>query len=140
MGKGYSKIVDRFSLGGRSFRGFQFNGIGPRELVAANDYGLALGGEKYAIARLATSFPLGLPRELGLYGSIFAESGALWGLKHDTSVAGLSDKITLTDMNYRTSIGFAMNWETPIGPLQFNWSRPQRYVTKADGTDIDDLE
>ena len=43
-------------------------------------------------------------------------------------------------MNYRTSIGFAMNWETPIGPLQFNWSRPQRYVTKADGTDIDDLE
>ena len=81
-----------------------------------------------------------MPRELGLYGSIFAESGALWGLKHDTSVAGLSDKITLTDMNYRTSIGFAMNWETPIGPLQFNWSRPQRYVTKADGTDIDDLE
>ena len=74
MGKGYSKIVDRFTLGGRSFRGFQFNGIGPRELVSANNYGLALGGEKYAIARLATSFPLGLPRELGLYGSIFAES------------------------------------------------------------------
>ncbi len=140
MGKGYSKIVDRFTLGGRSFRGFQFNGIGPRELVAANNYGLALGGEKYAIARLATSFPLGLPRELGLYGSVFAESGALWSLKHNTSVAGLSDKIALTDMNYRTSIGFAMNWETPIGPLQFNWSRPQRYVAKADGTDIDDLE
>ena len=140
MSKGYSKIVDRFTLGGRSFRGFQFNGIGPRELVSTDNYGLALGGEKYAIARFATSFPLGLPRELGLYGSIFAESGALWGLKHDATVAGLSEKIVMTDINYRSSIGFAMNWETPIGPLQFNWSRPQAYVTKANGRDIDDLE
>ena len=36
-----------------------------------------------------------------------------------------------TDRNFRSSIGFAMNWETPIGPLQFNWSRPQKYLEAA---------
>jgi outer membrane protein insertion porin family len=80
------------------------------------------------MARFAASFPLGLPRELGLYGSVFAEAGSLWYLKTDPNVAGLSDRIVLTDRVFRTSIGFAMNWETPIGPLQFNWSRPQKYL------------
>ena len=127
MNKGYSKVVDRFLLGGRSFRGFKYSGIGPREL-SGGAYSIPLGGEKYAIARLAASFPLGLPRELGLYGSVFAEAGTLWSLKTDPNVAGLSDKIALTDRTFRTSIGFAMNWETPIGPLQFNWSRPQKYL------------
>ncbi len=133
MGKGYSKIVDRFQLGGRSFRGFKYSGIGPREL-SGGSYTIPLGGEKYAIARFAASFPLGLPRELGLFGSIFAETGALWDLKTDPSVSGLSNKIALTNRSLRTSIGFAMNWETPIGPLQFNWSRPQKYL------DADNLE
>tara|TARA_B100001939_G_scaffold121419_1_gene105230 strand:- start:1959 stop:3425 length:1467 start_codon:yes stop_codon:yes gene_type:complete len=133
MGKGYSKIVDRFLLGGRSFRGFKYNGIGPRELNNGS-YTIPLGGEKYAIARLAASFPLGLPRELGLYGSLFAEAGTLWDLKTDPNISGLSDKVALTDRTIRTSIGFAMNWETPIGPLQFNWSRPQKYL------EADDLE
>ena len=133
MGKGYSKVVDRFLLGGRSFRGFKYNGIGPRELNNGS-YTIPLGGEKYAIARLAASFPLGLPRELGLYGSLFAEAGTLWDLKTDPNISGLSDKIALTDRTIRTSIGFAMNWETPIGPLQFNWSRPQKYL------EADDLE
>ncbi len=133
MGKGYSKIVDRFQLGGRSFRGFKYSGIGPREL-SGGLHTIPLGGEKYAIARFAASFPLGLPRELGLFGSIFAEAGALWDLKTDPNVTGLSDRIALTDRSLRTSIGFAMNWETPIGPLQFNWSRPQKYL------DADSLE
>ena len=133
MGKGYSKVVDRFLLGGRSFRGFKYNGIGPRELNNGS-YTIPIGGEKYAIARLAASFPLGLPRELGLYGSLFAEAGTLWHLKTDPNVSGLSDKVALTDRTIRTSIGFAMNWETPIGPLQFNWSRPQKYL------EADDLE
>ena len=133
MGKGYSKVVDRFLLGGRSFRGFKYNGIGPREL-SNGSYTIPLGGEKYAIARLAASFPLGLPRELGLYGSLFAEAGTLWDLKTDPNISGLSDKVALTDRTIRTSIGFAMNWETPIGPLQFNWSRPQKYL------EADDLE
>ena len=69
-----------------------------------------------------------MPRELGLFGSIFAEAGTLWDLKSDPNVPGLSNKIALTDRSLRTSIGFAMNWETPIGPLQFNWSRPQKYL------------
>ena len=133
MNKGYSKVVDRFVLGGRSFRGFKYSGIGPREL-SGGQYTIPLGGEKYAIARFAASFPLGLPRELGLYGSVFAEAGSLWDIKTDPNVAGLSDKIALTDRTFRTSIGFAMNWETPIGPLQFNWSRPQKYL------DADSLE
>ena len=75
MSKGYSKIVDRFTLGGRSFRGFQFNGIGPRELVSTDNYGLALGvvTEDFKIARrIRNECDFGLGYWNG--GSIAAES------------------------------------------------------------------
>ena len=102
--------------------------MGSSRKLSGGSHTIPLGGEKYAIARVAASFPLGLPRELGLYGSVFAEAGTLWALKTDPNVPGLSNNIALTDRSLRTSIGFAMNWETPIGPLQFNWSRPQKHL------------
>ena len=123
--KGYSRITDRFKLGGRNFRGFQFGEIGPRDVS-----GDALGGEKYVMSRFEANFPLGLPKELGLYGGMFAEMGSLWSLKSDEKVL---NSILYSNKFYRSSAGVSLYWSTPIGPLQFNWSKPIDYI---DGVDV----
>ncbi|MEE2774182.1 MAG: outer membrane protein assembly factor BamA [Pseudomonadota bacterium] len=125
--KGYSRITDRFKLGGRNFRGFQFGEVGPRDVS-----GDALGGDKFLMNRLEVNFPLGLPEDLGLYGGVFSESGSLWGLKADPSVV---DSILYADRFFRSSAGFSLYWTTPIGPLQFNWSKPINYLEGVDVTE-----
>ncbi len=82
--------------------------------------------------RLEVNFPLGLPEDLGLYGGVFSESGSLWGLKADPTVV---DSILYSDRFFRSSAGFSLYWTTPIGPLQFNWSKPINYLEGVDVTE-----
>ena len=130
MQNGFSRTTDRFSLGGRSLRGFQYGQIGPRE---GNE---PLGGENYAVSRVEANFPLGLPKELGFYGGLFAEAGSLWGLKYDKAKLSLDpNNLKSFDSKIRSSIGFTLYWSTPIGPLQFNWAKPQQYESGIDKTE-----
>ncbi|WP_371171095.1 outer membrane protein assembly factor BamA [Aliiroseovarius sp. 2305UL8-7] len=110
-----SLITDRFRLGPSQLRGFATNGVGPRDLTVVNRD--ALGGNKYAVARLEAQFPLGLPEEYGISGGLFLDAGTLWGL--DNTLGGkIDDKAYL-----RSSVGASIFWTTPIGPLRFNFSR-----------------
>ncbi len=120
LGGTASRITDRFSLGGNSFRGFTVGGIGPRDDdgVNVND---SLGGNFYAVARIDATFPVGLPPELGIRGGLFVDAGSLWGL--DGNPVGASGAIDYS-AQLRASAGFALYWDTPIGPLVFNWSNP----------------
>ena len=124
---GFSRITDRFKLGGKNFRGFQFGEVGPRDIS-----GDALGGEKYIMGRLEANFPLGLPKELGLYGGIFSEVGSLWSL--DADLEALTS-VLHSDRVIRSSAGVSLYWSTPIGPLQFNWSKPIDYIEGVDVTE-----
>ncbi|WP_289042178.1 outer membrane protein assembly factor BamA [uncultured Aliiroseovarius sp.] len=111
---GTSRITDRFRLGPSKLRGFSTNGLGPRDLTAGNED--TLGGNKFAVARLEAQFPIGLPEEYGITGGVFADAGTLWGL--DNTLGG-----TIDDSAYlRSSIGASIFWDTPIGPLRFNFS------------------
>lgn len=115
-----TRITDRFFLGGNSFRGFAVGGLGPRD----NDGGSvndSLGGNYYAVARLDATFPIGLPQELGIRGGLFLDAGSVWGL--DGAPVGDSGLID-TSAQLRASAGFALYWDTPIGPLVFNWANP----------------
>ena len=130
MQNGFSRTVDRFSLGGRSLRGFQYGQIGPREGDEP------LGGENYAVSRIEANFPIGLPKELGFYGGIFAEAGSLWGLNYDNKKIEVgADNLKSVDSKIRSSVGFTLYWSTPIGPLQFNWAKPQQYLSGVDKTE-----
>jgi len=111
---GNSRVVDRFT-GNGEFRGFEPNGIGPRELAATNED--ALGGNFYAVLRLDAEFPLGLPEEYGVQGGIFADIGSVWGL--DDDLGGTIDD----GFHLRSAVGVALLWETPIGPLRFNFAK-----------------
>ncbi|OYX45630.1 MAG: outer membrane protein assembly factor BamA [Rhodobacterales bacterium 32-67-9] len=121
---GDSRLVDRFTGNGK-IRGFEPNGVGPRDLTVTNQD--AVGGNFFAVARLEAEFPLGLPEEYGITGGLFADVGSVWGL--DNTLGGVIDD----DMHLRSSIGFSIFWDTALGPLRFNFS-------KAIGKESYDLE
>lgn len=108
-----SRVTDRFFLGSRIMRGFEPGGIGPRDDATGD----ALGGNKYAVARLEAEFPLGLPEELGITGGIFVDYGSVWDVGNDFGATVLYDEFTP-----RTVAGVSVFWRTPIGPLRFNFT------------------
>ena len=112
-------ILDRFRSGSR-VRGFEPNGLGPRDLSAANQD--ALGGKYFWAARAEAQFPVGLPEEYGITGGLFADIGSLWGLDDVAGTTGTIDD----SMQVRSSVGASIFWTTPIGPLRFNFSKALR--------------
>ncbi|HMO06653.1 MAG TPA: outer membrane protein assembly factor BamA [Paracoccaceae bacterium] len=115
MIKGNSRVTERF-FGGQ-MRGFEGGGLGPRDLTAVNTD--ALGGNFFAVAKLESEFPIGLPEEYGIRGGLFLDVGSVWGLNDTAGTAGtVDDKLRL-----RASVGASIFWDTPIGPLRFNVSR-----------------
>ncbi|SMX34952.1 Outer membrane protein assembly factor BamA precursor [Actibacterium lipolyticum] len=110
---GNSRVTDRYFLNGK-IRGFDSNGLGPRD--PAKKGGEALGGNMFAVARFEAEFPVGLPEEYGIRGGLFADVGSVWSL--DNTDGGAVDD----SMSLRSSIGVSVFWDTPIGPLRFNFS------------------
>lgn len=114
---GYTtRVTERF-FGNGKIRGFEGNGIGPRDTVTGD----ALGGNFYAVARFEADFPVGLPEEYGLSGGVFLDVGSVWGLKGDV-VDALGAPID-TGFKPRAAVGVSVLWDAPIGPLRFNFSR-----------------
>ena len=108
-----TRVTDRF-FGNGKIRGFEPNGIGPRDLTATNDD--ALGGNMFAVARFEADFPLGLPEEYGITGGAFMDVGSVWSL--DNTNGGAVDDSFIP----RATVGVSIFWTTPIGPLRFNFS------------------
>ncbi len=116
LGGGNTHITDRFFLNSGKLRGYQPNGIGPRDLGTTNKD--ALGGNLFAVARFEAEFPFGLPEEYGLSGGVFYDIGSVWSLDNTAGVLPVDDGFHL-----RSSIGFSIFWTTAIGPLRLNFSR-----------------
>ncbi|WP_074221500.1 outer membrane protein assembly factor BamA [Rhodovulum sp. ES.010] len=111
LGNEDSRLIDRYFLNGK-IRGFEGNGLGPRDLGTPDEE--ALGGNMYAVARFEAEFPLGLPEEYGITGGLFADVGSVWDLD---SPGAVDD-----GFNLRSVVGVSVFWDTPIGPLRFNFS------------------
>jgi outer membrane protein insertion porin family len=109
--------VDRFLLSSDTIRGFEPGGIGPRDLTETNKD--PLGGNLYVAARSEAEFPLGLPEEYGITGGVFYDVGNLWDLS-DVDLSG--GDVVGESGSFRHVIGFSILWDTPIGPLRFNFS------------------
>ncbi|MCC1493564.1 outer membrane protein assembly factor BamA [Cognatishimia sp. F0-27] len=121
--EGTSRITDRFLIGPNIMRGFEYGGIGPREIgPGVND---PLGGNFYAVARFDAEFPLGLPEEYGLRGGLFYDVGSVWGLSSDTKDNALAaNKVVSDGFEARHTVGFSLLWDSAIGPLRLNFSEP----------------
>lgn len=108
-----TRVTDRF-FGNGKIRGFESNGLGPRDLAAGNQD--ALGGNAFAVARFEADFPVGLPEEYGITGGAFVDVGSVWSL--DNNLGGAVDD----SANIRASVGVSLLWSSPLGPLRFNLS------------------
>ncbi|HDO52480.1 MAG TPA: outer membrane protein assembly factor BamA, partial [Rhizobiales bacterium] len=93
------------------------SGIGPRDLVTGD----ALGGKIYGASSLELRFPVPkVPEKLGLSAAVFFDAATLFDAssRANTLVTSLGDDGTI-----RTSAGFSLIWESPLGPLRADFAQ-----------------
>ncbi len=139
------RMLDHFQMGPNLVRGFAPNGIGPRDI---NPYGTmdAVGGTKYWGVSAELQMPFWfLPKEVGLKGSVYADAGGLYDYQGPTSWAATGEVNqpgcikptnnppspgTCLGLSYddskvvRTSVGVGLIWQSPFGPLRFDYAFP----------------
>ena len=106
------RINDRYFLGDRSLRGFEYGGVGARDKASGD----ALGGDWYATASAELTFPIGLPKEMGIKGKLFTDAGLI----------GKPDDFDSKTMEYsnrlRAAVGTGIEWSSPLGVINFDFS------------------
>ncbi|MFK7973521.1 MAG: outer membrane protein assembly factor BamA [Rickettsiaceae bacterium] len=107
-------ISDRFNIGDYSLRGFSQGGIGPRDKKTEE----GLGGQTYYTLSTELSFPLGLPEDFNVTGSVFADAGSLWDADSKTEEGFYNSK------SMRASVGFGVLWMTRMAPIRLDWAFP----------------
>lgn len=117
------KISDAFMDPGNILRGFQTRGISPRlkaddgataALSGSNEE--AIGGNTYIAASTGVQFPIpSFTEEYGIKGGFHINAGTMFGSDLDQAIINDSDSI-------RTSIGASIFWDSPIGPLRFDFT------------------
>ena len=102
----------RFYLGGRTVRGFDSSGIGPRDTGANSAVG---GNYMYsATAEIVSSY--GLSEDLGVRWTVFSDIGSVWDTDYPSGVTGANGD------SLRQSVGVGFLWDTAVGPLTFYWA------------------
>jgi outer membrane protein insertion porin family len=118
-----TKINERFFLGGDTLRGFQYAGIGPRDVSSGNQD--ALGGNRFSRGTLELTTPTPAPAEFGLKGHFFVDGGTLG--KSDEQVIG-GDNFA-NDESLHLSGGIGITWASPFGPVRLDYAEPILYKT-----------
>jgi outer membrane protein insertion porin family len=114
IGSDNTLALDRYQLGGTSFRGFAPRGIGPV------DGGDRLGGNSYAVAQLETRSPLGDWGAVRFEGGGFIETGFVSGL---SDTAGFVDPID-DSIKWRATAGVALTANIGAVPISIYYAEP----------------
>ena len=108
-------LFERYFAGGiNSVRGFEYRTLGPRECPKDEpecDDPEVVGGNKQLILKTELHFPIA--NQWGFRGSVFFDQGQAFGPSENLSIADL-----------RRSVGLAMQWQSPIGPVKLSWAFP----------------
>ena len=105
------RINNRFFLGSTEVRGFNNEGIGPRDTSTKDP----LGGNFYYAGTVEQSFPLGVSKDFGLSGSVFSDFGSLFDV--DDTGANIKDSDAI-----RVSVGAGVSWLSPVGPIRIDFA------------------
>jgi outer membrane protein insertion porin family len=100
------KLSERIFLPSTKLRGFESGKVGPKDGV---DY---IGGNYAASINIATTLPQIMPNLQNTNFSVFLDAANIWGIDYNSS---LSDNSKI-----RSSVGIAVDFFTPIGPLNFS--------------------
>jgi outer membrane protein insertion porin family len=120
------RMLDHFQMGPNLVRGFAPVGLGPRDITLGTSQD-ALGGTMYWGASAELQMPFWfLPKEAGLKGAVYADVGSLWDYKGATTFPTTLESITVAQDNMvvRASVGAAIIWQSPFGPLRFDYAVP----------------
>jgi outer membrane protein insertion porin family len=110
------RLNNLFFLGGDNLRGFAVAGVGPRDAGTTD----SLGGQYFYTTTTELSFPLyGIPKELGLLGKAFVDTGSLWGNQASGFGASVLDSTLM-----RVGTGVGIQWISPFGPIRVDYSFP----------------
>ena len=108
------KLSDRLFISSNRLRGFESKKVGPKD---GADY---VGGNYSFSFNAATTLPQILPNFQSANFSLFFDAANVWGVDYDSSID--------EDNKIRSAIGLAVDFFTPIGPLNFSLSEP---ITKG---------
>ena len=109
------KLSERIFLPSSRLRGFENGKVGPKD---GNDF---IGGNYATAVNFTSTIPKLLENSQNLDFLFFVDAANLWGVDYDSSLDD-NDKI-------RSSLGLAIDWSTPIGPMSFTFSET---LSKAD--------
>ncbi len=108
------KLSDRLYVPSNKLRGFESGKIGPKD---GSDF---IGGNYATSINIATTLPQVLRSLESTNFSIFFDAANIWGIDYSS---------TLDDgSKIRSSVGLAIDFFTPVGPLNFSFSQP---ITKG---------
>ena len=92
-----------------SVRGFEQSSLGPKDTNGA-----FIGGNRRIVGNIELLFPMpGVKGDKSVRLSTFIDFG---------NVFAVGEKIKLGDL--RSSVGFAVSWFSPVGPLKFSLAKP----------------
>jgi outer membrane protein insertion porin family len=109
LGMGRMPIHERFFAGGsNSFRGQEFDELGPKDPVS----GKPVGGKALVLFNFDLTFPV-ISGLSDLSGVIFYDAGNVFGARNDFSLADLEH-----------AVGTGLRYRTPLGPvrLELGWN------------------
>ncbi len=141
------RINNRFFRGGSTFRGFDVAGLGPREILRVFDPATgetvetrslnSLGGNLYYQGTFELTVPNFLPEEYGIKSALFVDAGSLGTLRGPdqsptvflSNTGGLGTgglpavRLTKDAASLRASAGLSVFWDSPFGPIRFDFSQ-----------------
>jgi outer membrane protein insertion porin family len=110
------KLSERITLPSSKLRGFEVGRIGPKD---GEDF---IGGNYAAALNFSSTMPQIFEESQNVDLLLFFDIANLWGVDYDS---------TLDDSgSIRSSTGIALDWFTPVGPLNFSLALP---ITKKNG-------
>jgi outer membrane protein insertion porin family len=120
------RMLDNFFGGPWLVRGFAPNGFGPRDLTLGTTRD-NVGGTTYWGGSLELQTPVpNLPKDVGLRFAVFGDIGNVWNYTGPTVFPQFfGQSIQLADTgpwDFRSSVGAGMIWDSPFGPLRFDYS------------------
>jgi len=108
------KLSERVYIPSNRLRGFKYGAVGPKD---GNDY---IGGNYVSTINIISTLPQLLENSQNTDFSFFIDVANIWGVDYNSDINDSNE--------IRSSIGLALDWLTPIGPLNFSLSQP---ITKA---------
>jgi outer membrane protein insertion porin family len=117
------RMLDHFQASPNLVRGFAPSGFGPRDLTPGTNQD-ALGGSYYWAATYELQTPIFFaPKDFSMRFALFADAGQLLDYRGPTSWAVTGEQLVMSaDNPIRSSVGAGLLWDSPIGPLRFDFA------------------